>query len=79
MNKIFCQYSDIFGKPRTGAHSYRVGDIAVVDTVFAIILMIVLVWLFNSLMPIPLVILSGILAHRLFCVKTKVDVMLFGE
>ena len=33
-----CKYSDIFGKSRTGIHSYRVFDIAIVDVVLTIIL-----------------------------------------
>jgi len=40
--KIFgidlCRYKDIFGRPREGAHAYRVFDIAVVDVVATIIL-----------------------------------------
>lgn len=28
---MLCKYSDIFGKPDTGVHKYKVGGIAIVD------------------------------------------------
>ena len=32
-----CKYKNIFGEPNTGAHSYRVYDVAIVDVIFTII------------------------------------------
>ncbi len=32
-----CKYSEIFGAPRTGAHAYRVFDLAIVDIVFTLL------------------------------------------
>lgn len=32
-----CPFKDIFGKPRTGAHAFRIADVAVVDTVATLI------------------------------------------
>jgi len=69
----------MFGAPGTGAHALKIGDIALVDTllvfIFAYFLSgwlgrpywITLGWLF----------LGGIIAHRLFCVRTTVDRFLF--
>ena len=34
----FCKYKDIFGKPKTGLHSYRIFNIAVVDFLLTILL-----------------------------------------
>ena len=74
-----CQYKDIFGKPGTGAHSYRVGGIAVVDlglTVLAAFL-IARYLKTNFLVILAILLLLGILLHRMFCVRTTVDKMLF--
>jgi hypothetical protein len=74
-----CKYKDIFGAPSTGAHSLKLGGIALVDTLLVFIFAyffskwfdrsywIMLAWLF----------LFGIIAHRMFCVRTTVDKFLF--
>ena len=33
-----CKYRDMFGKPNTGIHSIRIGNIAVVDVLLTILL-----------------------------------------
>ena len=34
----FCKYKDILGKPKTGLHSYRVFNVAIVDVLFTVLL-----------------------------------------
>ena len=81
-----CKYKDIFGKPGEGAHKYRIFNIAIVDVILTIILGIVIhrialyfnvkicVWWFILAMFI-----LGIISHRLFCVKTTIDKLLFND
>lgn len=69
---MLCDYKDIFGKPGEGIHKYRVFDIAIVDTLFVIIVAV----LIAAYSGIPLFIvmivlfLLGIVVHAAFCVET---------
>lgn len=80
-----CSYKDIFGKPGQGIHQYRLFNIAIFDFVGAILLAIGIYYLlpkklqtvYNLVGIILLVFLSGIIFHRLFCVRTTVDKLLF--
>jgi len=74
-----CKYKDLFGKPNTGMHSYRLFNIAVADVVMTIIGAYIFSWIFKFSFPITLAIffLSGIIIHRLFCVRTTVDKLVF--
>ena len=76
-----CKYSDLFGKPRTGVHGYRLFDIAIVDVVLTIILGIIIskVSGLNTFTIIIICFLVGIIVHRVFCVKTKLDTLIFGH
>lgn len=78
---MFCKYRNIFGKVGKGAHRHRLLNIAIVDVV-ATILMAFLLWKFalpsyHFLAILSCLFLLGILAHRLFCVRTTVDKFLF--
>ena len=74
-----CKYKDIFGKPGTGAHSYRIFNIAIVDVIFTIIF----AWLIAKWMNLCFwktllgLFILGIIMHRLFCVRTTIDKLLF--
>ena len=76
-----CNYSDIFGKPNEGIHSYRVFNIAIVDLILTVIAVIILSYIFDLpfLSLLIVVLLLGIILHRIFCVKTTVDKLIFGE
>ena len=80
MENPFCQYKDIIGKPGEGAHSYRFLGFAVVDTVTVIIAALLVAWYFKWNVWYTLVgfFITGILVHRLFCVRTTVDKLLFS-
>lgn len=74
-----CRYKDLFGRPREGAHSYRIFDIAVVDVVATVVVAYVIARIFGlsfwkSLVALFIV---GILSHRMFCVRTTVDKLVF--
>ena len=78
-----CKYSNLFGAPNTGAHSYRLLGIAIVDVVATIFLGIFIKTYFlkntDILKIMSFLFLLGIILHRVFCVKTTVDIMLFGN
>ena len=76
-----CKFKNVFGQVGHGLHSYRCFDIAIFD----LILTIVLAYLISKIMKINFIytlfgtLLLGIILHRLFCVKTTVDVAIFGK
>jgi hypothetical protein len=76
---FFCKYSKSLGELGKGIHSYRFMSIAILDLVGTIMF----AFLFSYFLQIPFwVILGillglGILLHRLFCVRTTVDKLLF--
>lgn len=75
METPLCRYRNLFGKPREGAHSYRILDVAVVDVVLTLLVAWAISYTWNVMYwkcALGLF-LVGIVAHRLFCVRTKVD------
>lgn len=74
-----CKYKDIFGKPNEGVHSYRFMGIAVVDVLATILVAYLLSHYMKFCFWKTLLILfvTGIIMHRLFCVKTTIDKLLF--
>lgn len=74
-----CKYKNIFGKPGTGVHSFRVFNIAVVDVLLTILLAFFISKAFHLRFDITLIacFISGIILHRLFCVRTTIDKLLF--
>jgi hypothetical protein len=76
-----CKYKYLFGKVGEGIHSYRVGGFAIMDVIQTILLGFFLAWLtkISVYYTIPGSFLLGIVAHRLFCVRTTVDKILFPD
>lgn len=76
-----CKYKDIFGGVGTGFHSYRIFDIAIFDVIGTILMAYLFSYMFNiDFIRILLILfLLGIILHHLFCVKTRIDKLLFGE
>lgn len=74
-----CKYKNILGEPNKGIHSYRLFGVAIADVIMTIIVAYLLSIIFNIKFIYTLIILFvlGILLHRLFCVKTTIDKMLF--
>lgn len=73
-----CPFKDIFGKPKTGLHSIRVFDVAVVDVVLTVVAGVLIATYFkwNVYVVVIALFLLGILMHRLFCVNTTLNVAL---
>jgi len=76
----FRKYSDIFGKVNEGVHAYRIFDIAVIDVILTIIGGFIISFIFkiNIILILIFLFLMGILLHRLFCVNTTINKLIFG-
>ena len=76
---MLCKYKNLFGKPGEGSHSKRVGNIAVVDVAATILVAFILSKLFGFkfLNTLITLLILGIIAHRIFCVRTTIDKLLF--
>jgi hypothetical protein len=76
-----CKYKDILGKPGKGIHSYRIFNIAIADVIMTFIVAYIISYLFkfkfwNTLLTFFIL---GIILHRVFCVRTTVDKLLFPD
>jgi hypothetical protein len=82
-----CKYKNIFGEINTGIHTVRIFNIAIFDVlgtiIIGIILQFFLLRVFNFYIDLCIILVIlfslGILLHRLFCVRTTVDKLLFKE
>jgi len=74
-----CQYKHLFGEIGKGIHSYRIFNIAYLDVLVTVIVAYILSKLFKTPFLYTLVafFLLGIAVHRLFCVRTTIDTILF--
>lgn len=77
---MLCKYNNILGEPRKGIHSYRIFDLAIVDIVLTIVCAIFLSYKYDIPIWINIIGLHllGVVAHRLFCVNTKINSIIFG-
>ena len=78
---MLCQYKNSLGVPGEGIHKYRIFNISIVDVILTIILALFLSWVFsiNFWLMLVFTFLLGIILHKIFCVKTTVDKILFPE
>ena len=75
----FCEYRNELGKPDEGIHSYRFMGLAIVDVIMTFIAAILISYFFKVSLVYTSIFLFGfgIILHRLFCVKTTIDNLLF--
>jgi hypothetical protein len=81
MDKPFCKYKNIFGEPNKGwREKHRILGISYIDALVVIVFGIAISYIFNIPLSYTLVFLFilGIIFHRLFCVRTTMDIYLFG-
>jgi hypothetical protein len=76
----FCKYKNIFGEPNKGIHSYRLFNVAIMDVIMTFIAAYFVSYIFKLSYWLSCVILFalGIALHKLFCVKTTIDKLIFG-
>lgn len=77
---MFCKYSDIFGKPNEKIHSVRLFGVAIIDVIFTIIAAYLLNMLIgdNFILILIILFICGIILHKLFCVKTTINNLIFN-
>lgn len=76
-----CKYSNIFGAPNTGIHKYRFFNVAIID-VIATLIVSYYIYRYNNkkikLINITIMMfILGIIMHKIFCVKTTINNLLF--
>jgi hypothetical protein len=79
---MFCEYQNLLGKVGEGIHSYRIFNIAIVDvliTLFLAYIINIFVSDYSFFFILTLLFLLGIILHRLFCVRTTIDKLLFSD
>lgn len=80
-----CQYKNVFGKPNNGLHSYRVAGFAIIDIVLTLLVAILICYMrsLNSIKSVLIyfiyLMLIAVILHRIFCVNTTLNLMLFGK
>lgn len=79
--KGLCHYKNLLGKPDTGIHSFRIANIAVFDVLITLLFAYILCLLFPNIPKYIFFIgifILGIIVHRIFCVKTTINNLLFS-
>ena len=82
MSNPLCKYKDLFGKAGSheGLRKYRIFGIAVLDFTVTLACAILIAWIFRLpyIQTTIAIFILGIFVHRMFCVRTTVDKMIFG-
>lgn len=80
MNPL-CVFQNMFGPPGTGVHSIRLFDIAIIDVILTLIFAIIFAKItkLNVILVIIILFLLSVVMHRIFCVRTTVDKILFNK
>ena len=74
-----CKYKNALGEPNKGIHSYRFMGVAIMDVIITILAayLISIFFKYNFIYTTIVLFILGIILHRLFCVRTTVDKLLF--
>jgi hypothetical protein len=75
-----CKYSNVFGTPKIGVHSTRIFGMAFNDIIFTIIgaYIISITSKYKFWQVLIILFVLSIILHRLFCVHTVIDKLLFN-
>lgn len=77
---MLCPYKNVLGKVGEGVHSHRIFNIAIVDVIFTVVAAFMIHYFlpkYSFILILTLLFLLGIFLHRLFCVRTTIDKLLF--
>jgi uncharacterized membrane protein len=74
-----CKYKNALGEPGKGIHSYRLFGVAIADVIMTIVGAFLIAYFFklSFIKTLLVLFLTGIVLHRLFCVRTTIDKLLF--
>ena len=78
MNTL-CKYKNALGEPGKGIHSYRFMGVSISDVIMTLIVAFLISYYSGySFLKISIILfILGIILHRLFCVRTTIDKLLF--
>lgn len=78
-NEGLCKYRNALGVPGTGAHSIRIGNVAIVDIGLTLVGAYIISRIARTSFAWTTVglFLLGIIMHRMFCVRTTIDKLIF--
>ena len=78
---MLCKHKNLFGKEGEGVHSYRFLNVAIVDVIVTVIAgyVIHLYTQYKFINVLLFLFFLGIVSHRLFCVRSTVDKLLFKD
>ena len=76
-----CKYKNSLGIPKKGIHSYRLFGVAIVDVIMTIVAAFLISYFFkySFITTLLTLFILGIVLHRLFCVRTTIDKLLFPK
>ena len=76
-----CRYRDALGKPGEGIHRWRIGGLALVDTLLTLALAggIAQILKKNFWAVLVILLVAAVAMHALFCVPTALNRALFGR
>jgi uncharacterized membrane protein len=79
LNFNLCKYKNSLGEVNKGIHSYKFMGLAIADVIMTIIGAKFISYFFKLSFFYTLIFLfiSGIILHRLFCVRTTIDKLVF--
>jgi hypothetical protein len=79
MSLGLCKYRNALGVPGKGAHSIRLADVAIVDVIMTLVGAYIIAYFARTSFAWTAagLFLLGIILHRLFCVRTTIDKLLF--
>lgn len=74
-----CKYKNALGEPNKGIHSYRFLGLAIIDVIMTVVSAFIISYFtkFSFYYILGGLFLSGIILHRLFCVRTRIDTIIF--
>ena len=74
-----CAYKNILGIPNKGIHSYRLFNVAIADVIMTIVGAYIISFIFkwNFIYTLIFLFTLGIILHRVFCVRTTIDKLIF--
>jgi hypothetical protein len=74
-----CKYKNALGEPKKGVHSYRFLGVSIMDVLMTLIGAAIISYFsgYSFLYVAIFLFILGIFLHRLFCVRTTLDKLLF--
>ena len=74
-----CKYKNALGIPGKGIHSYRFFGMAIADIIMTIVGAFIISYFskISFIKTLLVLFLLGIILHRIFCVRTTIDKLLF--